>query len=49
MKGDTKATASEPVGIVISGFPRAPKTTVFSAYVYAPAPSTSSDGDTKAA
>jgi hypothetical protein len=46
MKANSKAT-QEPVGIVIS-FPRQPQTTVFSAYVWAPAPGTSEDKDQKA-
>ncbi|MGH7678386.1 MAG: hypothetical protein ACRENU_07975 [Gemmatimonadaceae bacterium] len=29
---------SEPVGIVISGMPVPPQTTVFSAYIWGPAP-----------
>lgn len=44
---DTKT--QEPVGIVISGFPRALKPTVFSAYVWGPAPTPSDDSETKAA
>lgn len=48
MKANSKPT-QEPVGIVISGFPRLPETTVFSAYVWGPAPSTSEDSEPKAA
>jgi hypothetical protein len=49
MKGtDTKAP-QEPVGIVISGFPRPPQTTVFSAYVWGSAPSTTDDKGSKSA
>jgi hypothetical protein len=46
MKAKSKAT-QEPLGIVIS-FPRQPQTTVFSAYVWAPAPTTPEDSDQKA-
>lgn len=51
MKGaDSKTPASgEPVGILISGFSRAPKATLFSAYVWAPAPPKSDDSEPKAA
>jgi hypothetical protein len=44
MKRNSKAT-QEPVGIVIS-FPRQPQTTVFSAYVWAPAPSSEDEKKT---
>jgi hypothetical protein len=38
MKGTKSKPTQEPVGILISGFPRPPQTTVFSAYVWGPAP-----------
>ena len=38
MKGNDPKGSKELVGIVISGMPPQPKTTVFSAYVYGPAP-----------
>jgi hypothetical protein len=44
---DPKAT-QELVGIVISGMPRPPQTTVFSAYVWGPAPTSPSDNEPKA-
>ena len=47
MKSNSKVT-QEPVGIVISGFPRQLPPTVFSAYVWAPAPKTSDESDDKA-
>jgi hypothetical protein len=47
MKSNAKTT-QEPVGIVISGFPREPQTTVFAAYVWGPAPSSSEDNQPKA-
>jgi hypothetical protein len=47
MKSNSKTT-QEPVGIVISGFSREPQTTVFAAYVYGPAPSSSEDNESKA-
>jgi len=50
MKGkDPKGSRpGELVGIVISGMPPQPKTTVFSAYVWGPAPTTG-DKDPQAA
>jgi hypothetical protein len=39
MKGTDPKGTQEPVGIVISGLPLPPETTVFSAYVWGPAPS----------
>lgn len=47
MKGSDKKP-QEPIGIVISGLPRTTQKTVFSAYVWGPAPSVD-DKDTKAA
>ena len=38
MKSKEKKTSDEPMGIVIAGMPSAPSATVFSAYVWAPAP-----------
>lgn len=45
MKGKkTKATKSgEPIGIVIAGTPTPPLGTVFTAYVWGPAPATAED------
>jgi hypothetical protein len=40
MKGSDPKGSQEPVGIVISGLPSAPAATVFSAYVWGPAPGT---------
>jgi hypothetical protein len=45
---DPKAT-QELVGIVISGTTRPPQTTVFTAYVYGPAPASSTEVEPKAA
>ena len=39
MKAKDPKGSQEPVGIVISGMPPQAKTTVFSAYVWGPAPS----------
>jgi hypothetical protein len=44
---DPKAT-QELVGIVISGMQRPPQTTVFTAYVWGPAPTTPSENEPKA-
>jgi hypothetical protein len=45
---EPKATAKqELVGIVISGMPTPPQTTVFSAYIWGPAP-VSAEDETKA-
>ena len=41
MKGKETKAPQELVGIVISGMPTPPLATVFSAYVYGPAPATS--------
>ena len=49
MKGPESKTAQEPVGIIISGMPRVQLPTVFAAYEWGPAPSTSEDGEPKAA
>ena len=43
MKGTPTKTPREPVGIVISGMPRVEYPTVFTAYVWAPAPSATDD------
>jgi len=48
MKGRDSKTTQEPVGIIISGMPRTQQPTVFSAYVWGPAPVTA-DEDPKAA
>lgn len=49
MKGADTKRAEEPVGIVIAGTPRPPETTVFVAYVWGLAPTTSTDDEPKAA
>ena len=41
--------AIEPVGIVISGMPTPPSGTVFTAYMYGPAPASSTEKEGKAA
>lgn len=46
MKADTKR-AQEPVGIVIAGMPEVSDTTVFSAYIWGPAPSKTKDLEPK--
>ena len=43
MKGTLPKATQEPVGIVISGWPQTQRPTVFSAYVWGPAPATSED------
>lgn len=43
---ETKAP-QEPMGIVISGLPRPPQSTVFTAYVWGPAPVVADDKATK--
>ncbi len=43
MKGTDLKGPQEPVGIVISGMPRTPQTTVFSAFIWGPAPTVSAD------
>lgn len=43
MKAIDPKAPTEPVGIVISGLPLPPQTTVFSAYVWGPAPSSADD------
>lgn len=48
MKGTDPKATQELVGIVISGMPPAPQTTVFSAYVWGPAPSRPEDNAPKA-
>jgi hypothetical protein len=49
MKGTVAKVPQEPVGIVISGMQRAPQPTVFSAYVWGPAPASAEDSEPKAA
>jgi hypothetical protein len=48
MKGTDSKAPQEPVGIVISGLPHVPQTTVFTAYVWGPAPKSTDDSGTKA-
>lgn len=43
MKGKKAKVSKEPIGIVIAGTPTPPMSTVFSAYVWGPAPSTPED------
>jgi hypothetical protein len=43
MKGTDPKASNEPMGIVISGMPHPPKTTVFTAYVWGPAPTEDKD------
>ena len=49
MKGSDIKAPQEPVGIVISGLPRPPQSTVFSAYVWGPAPTSTDEKGTKGA
>lgn len=49
MKGTDIKAPQEPVGIVISGLPRPPQSTVFSAYVWGPAPTATDETGPKAA
>ena len=49
MKGTEPKGTQELVGIVISGMPRTEKPTVFSAYIWGPAPLESADNEPKAA
>jgi hypothetical protein len=49
MKGTDPKVPQEPVGIVISGMQRAPQPSVFSAYVWGPAPTNAEDTEPKAA
>jgi hypothetical protein len=49
MKGTEPNGTQELVGIVISGMPRTEKPSVFSAFVWAPAPTKSGDNEPKAA
>jgi hypothetical protein len=46
MKSKDTKRSQEPVGIVISGMPRVPQQTVFSAYVWGPAPADETDPKT---
>lgn len=48
MKGKKTKVSKEPIGIVIAGTPTPPTGTVFSAYVWGPAPSSTTDEDTTA-
>ena len=45
MKGKKTKVTNEPIGIVIAGTPTPPNGTVFSAYVWGPAPTTTADDD----
>lgn len=47
MKSKETTGSTEPVGIVISGFPRVSQTTVFTAYVWGPAPKRTEEKPTK--
>src|SRR5688500_12444406 len=47
MKVTEPKASQEPVGIVISGFPRTPPPSVFTAYVWGPAPNTPEDSGRK--
>ena len=49
MKGNHSKAAQEPVGIIISGMPYVEQPTVFSAYIWAPAPATPEDNGSKPA
>ena len=46
MKGKKTKVSKEPIGIVIAGTPTPPMVTVFSAYVWGPAPSAPEDDST---
>ena len=43
MKASEPKGSREPIGIIISGLPSAPSSTVFSAYVWGPAPATNEE------
>lgn len=49
MKRSDLKNSQELVGIVISGMPRVPQPSVFTAYVWAPAPALPEDQDNKKA
>jgi len=49
MKGSDPKAAEEPVGIIISGMQRTQQPTVFSAYIWAPAPTKAGGTEPKAA
>ncbi len=49
MKGAETKKPEEPMGIVISGMPRPPQTTVFLAYEWGPAPTATTTDEPKAA
>jgi hypothetical protein len=49
MKGSEPKGTQELIGIVISGMPRTEKPSVFSAYIWAPAPIKSEDTEPQAA
>lgn len=48
MKGKKAKVSNEPVGIVIAGTPTPPNGTVFSAYVWGPAPKNTADDEASA-
>lgn len=48
MKGTALKRAKEPIGIVISAWPSTEEKTVFSAYVWGPAPGATEDKGPKA-
>ncbi len=48
MKGRDNKVPREPIGIVIAGLPSTPPTTVFSAYVWGPAPTTAEEPEPQA-
>lgn len=43
MKSSDPKGTPEPIGIIIAGLPSAPSATVFSAYVWGPAPNTNDE------
>lgn len=47
MKRSDRSNPQELVGIVISGMPRVPQPSVFTAYVWGPAPATTDDSEIK--
>jgi hypothetical protein len=47
MKRSDLKNSQELVGIVISGMPRLPQPSVFTAYVWGPAPTVAEEKDTK--
>jgi hypothetical protein len=47
MKRSDLKNTQELVGIVISGVPRVPQPSVFTAYIWGPAPTVAEDAETK--